>query len=113
MADCSVEHESQPAAGLVESACRRLEPRLHQVIEALAEGGDTGSFFATGAFVQDLLKRLRKTESESDLLLLLLDISVIGFQGFELTPQAKAGIDSLLAESEAIASALKPGEPLH
>ena len=83
------------------------------MINALADGGDTGSFFTAGAFVQDLLLRVRKVDGQQALVRLLLDISVIDFQGFELSRSAREAVDVLLAECEAITRTLSAGDQLH
>ena len=113
MADWPTNRNQPDNAELVEGARLALEPLLLRVINTLAEGGDTGSFFAAGAFVQDLLVRARKVQEQPDLLLILLDISVIDFQGFELSRSAREAVDTLLTECEAITRTLSEGDPLH
>lgn len=80
--------------------------------DAQTEGArsmSSGSFFAVAEFLNDLLARLQSAESESDLLHLFLDLSLIGFQGFELSGSAATAIDRLLAECEAIALTMTAG----
>ena len=113
MVDCTSKQVPRDDAELAANARLALEPLLLRVINALADGGDTGSFFAAGAFVQDLLLRVRKVEEQPELGRLLLDISVIDFQGFELSPSARKAVDALLAECEAITRTLSAGDQLH
>ena len=88
------------------AARAQLTPLLNGVINALATEGDTGSFFAAGAFVQDLQDRLRVLESKAELLRLILDISLIGFQRFELSDPVRQTIDLLKLECETVTQAL-------
>ena len=85
------------------SARTRLAPRLTGVINALANEGDTGSFFAVGAYVQDLQDRLRSIASKRELLHLLLDMALIEFQGFEFSASTQRAVDALRDECEKVA----------
>ncbi len=113
MSDCSTTDAPGKPAERLASARVSLEPLLVALIDALADNGDTASFFAAGAFVQDLLERLRVLEQEEELLHLLLDISLISFQGFELSDQASTAVDSLLSTCESMTRTLTAGQPPH
>lgn len=113
MSSCPTNELVPSAETFLAIARERLEPRLIQVIDALAADGDTGSFFTAGAFVQTLLERLRALEEEEnkeqELPVILLDISLIGFQGFELSEPVQRAIDQLLDECERLAGATRDG----
>ena len=108
MTDRPPEEGASDAESLLPTVQSELEPHLLGVIEALADDGGTGSFFTSGAYVQDLLERLRALDGESEMLLLLLDISLIDFQGFEFTDAGRQAVDALLA---ACASLTPPQVP--
>ena len=91
------------------SARGQLEPLLVTLIDALADNGDTASFFAAGGFVQALLERLRTLESDPELLHLMLDISLIRFQGFELSDQASRAVESLLTACDSVTHSMTAG----
>jgi hypothetical protein len=113
MSDGPTEKGSASALALVDSMRSQLEPLLIGVIDSLADDSGTGSFFAAGAFVQDLLERLRSVTEESELLRLFLDISLINFQDFEFSAAGKRAIDTLLVECESIAKTLTTANPPH
>jgi hypothetical protein len=94
---------------LVLSARGQLEPLLVALIDALADKGDTASFFAAGGFVQDLLERLRTLETDPELLHLMLDISLISFQGFELSDPASRAVESLLTACDSMTQSMTAG----
>jgi hypothetical protein len=108
MRDCLTNHPD-PAATSITAAQSQLDPLLVGVIDALAGNGNAASFFAAGAFVQNLLERLRGLEQEGELPRLFLDISLIGCQGFELSDQAELAVDSLLVACESMALGLTAG----
>ena len=103
MGDCRTAGHLEHAEALLLSARSQLAPRLTGVINALASEGDTGSFFAAGAFLQDLQNRLRSIESDSELLHLILDISLINYQGFAFSASAQHAINALHDECEKMA----------
>ena len=111
MSNCST--TERPDDALIASARAQLDPLLVRVIDALADNGDTASFFAAGAFVQNLLIRLRTLEGEPELLRLLLDISLFNFQGFELSDQARQAVESLLESGETMALTMTAGNEPH
>ena len=113
MSDDPTEEGSADAGSLVDATRSQLEPLLVGVIDSLADDGGTGSFFAAGAFVQDLLERLRSVDGESELLRLFLDVSLISFQDFEVSAAGKRAIDALLVECESIAQTLTTAKPPH
>ena len=106
----------EDAAALIRSAQEQLIPMLTAVLDALAadvqpqEPADpeasfmsSGDFFAAAEFLNYLLARLQSAETESELLHLFLDISLIGFRGFEFSTNAAAAVDRLLQACETIA----------
>ena len=111
MSDSSTTDSLNSGGALVMSARRQIEPLLVEMIDALADNGDTASFFAAGTFVQNLLERLRSLETEPELLHLILDISLIGFQGFELSDQAGRVVESLLTTCESMTHSITAGNP--
>jgi hypothetical protein len=109
MSDRSTTEGANSGVTRVMSARGRLEPLLVALIDALADNGDTASFFAAGGFVQDLLERLRTLETDPELLHLMLDISLIGFQGFQLSDQASRAVESLLAACDSMTHSMTAG----
>jgi hypothetical protein len=112
--------ENDQPAQLIRSARRQLKPLLTGVVDALVDDARqpagtkldnegamaSGTFFAAGEFFQNLIDRLETLGNESQLLHLCLDISLVGFQGFNLSERAARAIDRLLAECESIAVVL-------
>lgn len=103
MSELPPEPGLERSATLIVAARERLEPRLETLINALAADGDTSAFFAAGAFVQNLLERLRVVGTEAELLRLMLDVSLIEFQGFTFTGPATGAVAALLSDCEALA----------
>jgi len=113
--------ENRPSeAELIRAARAQLEPLLLAILDALAADAQSpasgtaepdagpgamasGTFFAAGEFVQNLLVRLKSLKDEEALLHLLLDISLIGFQGFECSERSAQAIEALLNTCESIA----------
>lgn len=112
----------EDATALIRSARIQLTPLLGAVLDALAadvqaQGSaasqappmSSGDFFAAAEFLNDLLARLQSVETESELLHLFLDISLLGFQGFEFSTSASAAADRLLQTCETIALTMTAG----
>ena len=83
----------------VQSVKAQLRPKLHQVINYLADGGDPAAF----AWYVALLSMLDEAESEIQLLEFSIELSKAAFLGFQYDDVACLLIDNLLAEAEVIA----------
>ena len=84
---------------LVQSVKAQLRPKLYQVINYLADGGDPSAF----AWYVALLSMLDEADSEIQLLEFSIELSKAAFLGFQYDEPASLLIDSLLAEAEGIA----------